>query len=366
KAAYNGGLFWHTAHYHDAARCSHRSYSRAMSGKSLPAPGGGPANEHNYSSGLLLYYRLSGNRQAAEAVISLADWVLAMDDGRQHLLGCVSSVPTGLATCTRCLHHQGPGRGAGNSIVSLVNAWLVCGLTNYLDQAAELLRRTISPEDDLSEDQLLDAEEHWSYTVYLQALVFFLHATEGLAEYRDAGSYARQSVLHYARWMMAHERPYLDHAEDLEYPTETWAAQDLRKGVVLWMAAALCSEEAERETLQRKGEALLSQAWNSLLSFSTRSCTRPLALVLQQSPLERYFCPLAQQPRRQLSAPPPPADFRPSPVFVPQRILVARQLKSPPQLALMMLRLMRPGPWMQLGRRSWTAERLRHLLRPGP
>ena len=33
-----------------------------------------------------------------------------------------------------------------------------------------------------------------------------------------------------------HERPYLDQPERLEYPTETWAAQDMRKSEVFKLA----------------------------------------------------------------------------------------------------------------------------------
>src|SRR5205085_12422352 len=47
RAAYNGGLFWHTDHYKDAATSTHRSYSRANAVPGRPY-GGGPCNEHNY------------------------------------------------------------------------------------------------------------------------------------------------------------------------------------------------------------------------------------------------------------------------------------------------------------------------------
>ena len=52
KAAYNSGLFWHTFHYVAAGKSTHRSYPRHATG----VCGGGPANEHNYTAGLLLHY----------------------------------------------------------------------------------------------------------------------------------------------------------------------------------------------------------------------------------------------------------------------------------------------------------------------
>ncbi len=49
--------------------------------------------------------------------------------------------------------------------------------------------------------------------------------------------YARASLLHYARWMEAHARPFLDKPEELEFPTETWPAQDIRKVDIFLHAA---------------------------------------------------------------------------------------------------------------------------------
>src|SRR5205807_1709646 len=63
KAAYNHGLFWHTAHYVDAGRSTHRSYPRAPG-----VHGGGPSAEHNFATGLLLHYFLTGEPDSREAV----------------------------------------------------------------------------------------------------------------------------------------------------------------------------------------------------------------------------------------------------------------------------------------------------------
>ena len=59
--------------------------------------GGGPSNEHCYSSGLLLHYLLTGDPLSREAAIGLAEWVLAMDDGRRAKwpLPWLSAAPTG-------------------------------------------------------------------------------------------------------------------------------------------------------------------------------------------------------------------------------------------------------------------------------
>src|SRR5262249_24458101 len=89
KAAYNGGLFWFTDHYKDAATCTHRTYSRHNAPAKIRAYGGGPSSNHNFATGFVYYYFLTGDPNARAAVLSLADWVLNMDDGSQNVFGLV-------------------------------------------------------------------------------------------------------------------------------------------------------------------------------------------------------------------------------------------------------------------------------------
>jgi len=120
KWAYNGGMFWHTFHYMDAATCTHRSFSRYRIKKMSEFSygiGGGPANEHNYATGLIFHYFLSGDILSKEAVISLANWVINMDDGSKSKLGLINNKPTGKASCSGSFYYHGPGRGSGNSDV---------------------------------------------------------------------------------------------------------------------------------------------------------------------------------------------------------------------------------------------------------
>ena len=70
RAAYNGGLFWHTDHYRDAATCTHRAYSAANRHDRKTLYGGGPSSEHNYTTGLLHYYYLTGHRRQALSMVS--------------------------------------------------------------------------------------------------------------------------------------------------------------------------------------------------------------------------------------------------------------------------------------------------------
>lgn len=274
KAAYNGGLFWHTAHYKDAGKSSHRTYPRGPG-----APSGGPSNEHNYSNGLLLHYLLTGRRASREAVIQLADWVVAMDDGRRTVFRWLTSSPTGLASSTASPAYHGPGRGAGNSIAALLNAHRLTGERGYLRKAEDLIRRCIHPVDDLEARTLLDAERRWSYTVFLQVVSRYLDEKATRGELDAPYSYARESLLHYARWMAAHEYPYLEKPEILEYPTETWAAQDIRKAEVL-AHAARHAPVSDRARLLERAEFFFATATKTLLASTTRTFTRPVVILL--------------------------------------------------------------------------------------
>src|SRR5262249_54864372 len=136
--------------------------------------GGGPCNEHNYTTGLLHYYYLTGDRNARAGVLSLADWVVNMDDGSKNLFGLLDDGPTGWASSTRQPDFHGPGRGCGNSINALLDAWLLTGGPHYRDKAEQLIRRCAHPSDDVGARDLLNAEDHWSYTVFLSVLARYL------------------------------------------------------------------------------------------------------------------------------------------------------------------------------------------------
>ena len=89
--------------------------------------GGGPSCEHNYTTGLLHYHFLTGSPEARESVLSLADWVIRMDDGRNTVFGLLDNGPTGAASATVSEDFHGPGRGAGNSINALLDGWILTG-----------------------------------------------------------------------------------------------------------------------------------------------------------------------------------------------------------------------------------------------
>jgi hypothetical protein len=307
KAAYNHGLFWHTVHYVDAGRATHRSYPRGTCG-------GGPSSEHNYTTGLLLHHFLTGDPISRETVLELARWTIDMDDGRKTVFRWLARGATGLASATGSMAYHGPGRGPGNAINTLLDAHQLTGDGRYLEKADELIRRCIHPGDDIDARALLDAERRWYYTVFLQAL----------GKYLDHGgpmeAYARESLLAYARWMAAHERPTLSHPEILEYPTETWAAQDMRKCEVFDWAARWAAGEEERERFRERAGFFFDYVTRALAGMETRTLARPVILLLSYG-----------WRRGTLAASPGPAaagapDFGAPAAFVPQKARAKKRL----------------------------------------
>jgi hypothetical protein len=274
KSAYSGGLFWHTYHYVDAGKCTHRSYPRAKG-----VDGGGPANEQSYSTGLMLHYLLTGDVASRDAAVELAEWVLALDDGTKTPFRWLSRGDTGLASKTHSMDYHGPGRGAGNAAVVLLNGYRLTGRREFLDKAEALIRRCIHPQDDIAARNLLDSESRWSYTVFLQMLGRYLDEKAIRNELDERYAYARESLLHYARWMSANEYLYLDKPEQLEYPTETWAAQDMRKSDVFKFAAKH-SAGAERERFLERSRYFFAGSMRMLLERPTRFTARPRVLMM--------------------------------------------------------------------------------------
>jgi hypothetical protein len=312
KAAYSGGPFWHTAHYVDAGRSTHRAYPRAPG-----VSGGGPSCEHNYTGGLLLHHFLTGEPRSRETVVELAEWVLRIDDGRRTVFRWLDRGDTGLASATREPTFHGPGRGAAHSIASLLDGHRVTGDARYLEYAERLIRRCVHPLDDLDARRLLDAEERWSYTVFLQVLGRYLLESAERGSFGRMYAWARESLLHYARWMAVHERPYLDVPGELEYPTETWAAQDIRKCDVLLFASLHARDDTERQSFRRRATFFFDAAVTSLAGMATRTLARPVVILLSNGVRMAWF---VEHPEASL----PPAETSPVELggpaaFVPQR-----------------------------------------------
>jgi hypothetical protein len=281
------------------------------------------------------YYYLTGDPSARDAVVSLAEWILAADDGRRSRWRWLDSGPTGLASRTYEDDYHGPGRGAGNSLQVLIDAWELTADRRYLDFAESLVRRCIHPRDDIAGRELMKAEQRWSYTVFLIALDRYLLAKEA-ADERDANyEYARECLVRYAQWMLAHERPYFDRKEELQYITETWPAQDLRKANAMRFAARHAAEPLAAQ-LYQKADDITRIAYEQILSFPNFHSTRAVSIVA----MEAVRAAMAKEMPRTAS-PVSGAEFGSPQVFEGSRARIKRRLKSPRgwcQLGMHMLR----------------------------
>ncbi len=344
KAAYNHGLFWHTYHYADAGTGTHRSYPKALrtgghftAGQDLSAMGdtgatlqkvyavgGGPAGSHNYNAGLMLAYFLTGNPLYRDTAVGLADFVINMDAPRGGLFRLLSWQYSGLAT-ESCAGYHGPGRASANSVLALLAGHQLTGDAKYIAYCEMLIRRVAHPAQDLAALDLLNAELRWFYTMFLQAVGVYLDYKIDLGQLDAMYAYGRETLLHYARWMAIYERPILDTPEALQYPTETWAAQDLRKVEVFQYAAKHATGDDKAGFLERA--AWFHQYCAAKLNeFETKSLCRPVILVMRYSWSHTWW-----QRHPETTAPPPDvvaAEWGVWTPFVPQKVRAMRRAKQ--------------------------------------
>lgn len=293
---YNGGLFWHTNHYLDAATCTHRSESTAHLKYSDPRfCGGGPALEHNYTSGLMTHYFFTGEEASKEAVLSLADWVVTLMGRPLTFLSYLIKLKPKLLLWKKVFmgekvrYYSFPfTRESGNCITALLDAYTLTGNRMYIDKAEETIRGCVNPNDDIDTRDLFNTELNWSYTACLQGIGKYLDYKVSLGELDDMFHYARITLIKYAQWILEKEFPYLDKAAELEYPNETWPAQDMRKSSIFYHAAKYASDSQKTDFI-KKGAFYYNYSVQKVGSFETRSLTRPLVLLLQNSYLHHSY-----------------------------------------------------------------------------
>jgi len=346
KAAYNRGLFWHTYHYAPADTGTHRSYPKSLRAgpqgsltqkmdqlgetaaklKKAYAVGGGPAASHNYNYGLMLAYFLTGNPIYRETAIDLAKFVIAMEDPAKTPFRWLSFEFTGLATESGGGGYHGPGRASGNSVNALLVGHQLSGNRAFLEKAEAIIRRVSHPKQNLDRLDLLNAELRWFYTMFLQSLGKYLDYKIELGELDRMYAFGRLTLSHYARWMALNERPILDTPDNLQYPTETWAAQDMRKVEVFQYAAKHASGE-ERAKYHERAEWFFRYVERTLSGFPTKSLCRPVVLMLNIGWSRAWW-----QTNSNASAPEPfvkigADEFGEWRMFVPQKVIAMKRAK---------------------------------------
>lgn len=291
KSEYNGGLFWHTDHYLQAFTSSHRSYSKHQ-GKGAyqdHAGGGGPGGQHCYTSGLALYHLLTGDEAAKQAVLTLTDWITYVYEGGNTCLELLLALKNrhvlGLKN-----HFSGQyplDRGTANYINALLDSYVLVSDTTLLEKVEHIIYHTAHPDEDVSLRKLENVEETWFYIVFLQAVVRYLDIKRKTNDYDRAFYYARDCLLNYAHWILEHDYMYLDKPDILEYPNDTWTAQDLRKAHVL--AAAYFYSNKSSEEYQSKALYFENQVASRIAASDTKTYTRIMVLLMQNDGPTAYF-----------------------------------------------------------------------------
>jgi hypothetical protein len=134
----------------------------------------------------------------------------------------------------------------------------------------------------------MDHERRWSYTVFLQSLGKYLDLKGDFGEQDFMFHYARESLIHYARWMLENEIPFRQCLDRVEYPTETWIVHDLRKSNVFELAAKYGKMEYRKRFLQR-AEFYFQRCFSDLEEFETKTFTRPLVMMMNYGNMHSFF-----------------------------------------------------------------------------
>ncbi len=291
---YNNGLLWHTNHYVDAASCTHRTFSKAHIDEE-PDTGGGPGNEHCYTAGLLAHYFMTGSEQSKDAVLLLAQWLIRYHEGNNGVLEKlllikqqdVARFKSLIKGDTVAKYQYALHRGTGNYMSTLLDAYQISSDEDYLLRVEKIIPLTLHPNDNIENRHLddLEAAANWSYTILLQAIIKYLMIKQAMNDIDDSFIYAKECLLHYARWMLENEYPYLEKPEVLEFPNHTWTAQDLRKATIFQAAALFSSSEQECSQFIGKADYFTNYVVSTLSSESTRTYTRIVSILMQNQML---------------------------------------------------------------------------------
>jgi len=287
KDEYNGGLFWHTDHYSNAYTCTHRTYSIKNSTSYDGEVGGGPGMEHCYTAGLANFYFLTGDPVYKDAALGLVQWIKRSFEGSGTVLESIFKFFTRDISIIRQLvsgrvvqKYKYPfTRATGNYLSSLLDAYQLTDDPDYIERAEKVIKQSIHPTDDISLRRLDDIELRWSYLIFLQAICKYLVIKSANAETDNAYCYARDSLLHYANWIMVNERPFLENSDQLDFPNLTWVAQDLRKAYVLRIAS--CFRTQNQDGMRSAAKFFSEYVTQQLKGADTSHYTRILVILMQ-------------------------------------------------------------------------------------
>ncbi|UZD66517.1 hypothetical protein [Marinobacter sp. AN1] len=290
RSEYNHGLFWHTDHYLPAHTATHRTFSKYNDTSSTPGQtGGGPAEQHCYTTGLLYHYFLTGCSASREAVLELANWIVTQREGDPSFLGQLELAKRReLPNLKATLRGKNPpdrqyalNRGTGNYLNTLLDAYWLTLESKWMKRAERIIKSTLHPADELAERNLTDTETSWSYLIFLASLARYLDMKRLTRQRDDSFRYALACMESYAGWICANERPFLEQPEKLEFPNDTWVAQDIRKAMLLFQAASFLP--ARSDEFLRSAEKWLNYVTSHLKDSPECQMTRIQVILLQNT-----------------------------------------------------------------------------------
>lgn len=284
KPEYSGGLFWHTDHYVQAYTATHRTYSKHQPRGVYDdhAGGGGPGGQHCYTHGLLQHYLMTGYAPSKKAMLAVCQWIERYYEGDGTLVSRLMAVKNRFDPGLKDIRsgRYPLDRGTGNYMQAMLDRYALLGKQSDLDRCAHIIYNTVSADDDIQQRNFANVEGTWFYTVFLQAVCRFITTKEQQQQNDASYAYAVNALTHYAKWMAEHEYAYLDKPDILEFPNQTWTAQDLRKVCVLEFAASYLSDPI-RQQAQHKARSLLDTISERLASSKEAETTRVLCLMMQ-------------------------------------------------------------------------------------
>ncbi|WP_207613360.1 hypothetical protein [Alteromonas sp. 5E99-2] len=289
KPEYNGGLFWHTDHYVQAYTATHRTYSKLQPSDVYEdhAGGGGPGGQHCYTQGLTLHYLLTGYTPSYQASLKLSKWIETLYEGDNTFVALALSIKNRhRADLKQLTSGQYPlDRGTGNYIQAMLDRYELTGKQSLLFKVQHIICSTISNEDNIADRDFSNVENTWFYTVFLQAVCRYLYISSNEKNLYEINRHILSSLLHYGAWMIGNEYLYLDKPDILEFPNQTWTAQDLRKLCILQFILPFLADTSKIEQqITEFTQVILKR----LEGDDESETTRVLCLLMQNSDFKHY------------------------------------------------------------------------------
>ena len=190
-------------------------------------------------------------------------------------------------------------RGAGPGIRSwrCIEGHRLTGERRYLAKADQLIRRCVHPADDIDALELLDAERRWS----IHRVPAGRRQVPGLQDRaRRSGRVvrvrARRCCTMRAGWRSTKSRISIA-ARSCEYPTETWAAQDVAEVRRVRVCRPACRSRPSAIASPSARRFFFDYSMTTLLGEKTRAFARPVVLLLSNGWMQLGRRAIRQRPR---------------------------------------------------------------------